>query len=61
LCGRQFWLAAIIAGSIFLMGAAVGHVRQLVRTGNVSPGNAGPILVTDVAIPVTVILLYGTV
>ncbi len=49
---RQFWLATIIAASGFLIGAAVGHVRELVRSHNFSPGNGGPILFTDVALPV---------
>lgn len=57
---RDFWLATIVATSIFLLGAAVGHVRQLVTTHNLSPGNAGAILYTDIAIPVIAIALYAT-
>lgn len=58
--GRDFWVAAIIVASVFLIGAAAGHVRQLVAAHNLSPGNAGAILYTDVAIPVVAILLYVT-
>jgi hypothetical protein len=57
---RDFWLATIIVSSIFLLGAAVGHIRQLVTAHNLSPGNAGPILFTDVLIPFAVIALYFT-
>ena len=57
---RPFWLATIIVSSVFLIGAAAGHVRQLVVHHNLSPSNAGPILYTDVAIPVFVITLYAT-
>jgi hypothetical protein len=55
---RDFWLATIVVSSIFLLGAAIGHVRQLVASHNLSPGNAGAILYTDVAIPVFTIALY---
>jgi hypothetical protein len=57
---RDFWLATIMVASIFLIGAAIGHVRQLVTAHNFSPGNAGPILFTDVLLPVLVIALYAT-
>jgi hypothetical protein len=58
--GTEFWLATIIVASIFLLGAAVGHVRQMIVRHDFSPSNAGAILYTDVAIPVFVILLYAT-
>lgn len=58
--GRDWWLATIIVASIFLLGAALGHVRQLVIAHNMSPSNAGPILYTDVLIPVVAIALYAT-
>lgn len=56
---RPFWLATIIVASIFLFGAAIGHVRQLVASHNRSPGNAGAILYTDILIPLIVIALYA--
>ena len=42
--GRQWWLATIIAYSIFMLGAAAGHIRELVLRGNRNPGNAGAVL-----------------
>ncbi len=57
---HDFWLATIIVASIFLLGAAAGHVRQLITAHNLSPGNAGAILYTDVIIPLLVIALYIT-
>jgi hypothetical protein len=57
---RDFWLATIIVSSIFLIGAAVGHIRQIVTAHNLAPSNAGPILFTDVLLPCAVILLYVT-
>jgi hypothetical protein len=58
--GSEFWLATIIVASIFLLGAAVGHIRQMIVRHNFSPSNAGAILYTDIAIPVFVIILYAT-
>jgi hypothetical protein len=38
---RSFKASAICAASIFLLGDAIGHVRQMVMAGNFAPGNAG--------------------
>ncbi|HET6508635.1 MAG TPA: DUF6790 family protein [Baekduia sp.] len=58
---RDFAVATIIAFSVFYLGAAVGHVRELVVAGNRSPGNWGPMLVFDVAAPLFLIALLVTV
>jgi len=58
--GRGFWLATIVVASVFLLGAAVGHVRQMVKARNFAPGNAGAVFFNDVAIPVFAIVLYAT-
>ena len=57
--GQAWWLATIVAYSIFYLGAAAGHVRELVVRGNRSPGNAGAVLVLDVAVPLFLIVLYA--
>ena len=57
---REYWLAVIIVATIFLGGAAVGHVRDVVVKGNMAAGNAGPILYTDVIFPVFALVLYIT-
>jgi hypothetical protein len=44
-------LAAIIGPSVFTLGAAVGHVYQMVTAHNFAPGNAGIIFWTDIGIP----------
>ncbi|MCE3553246.1 hypothetical protein LWC33_17500 [Pseudonocardia sp. RS11V-5] len=56
---RQFQLAALLAFAIFYLGAAVGHVVQIVRRGNRAAGNAGFILWYDVLAPLLVIALYA--
>lgn len=45
-------LAAITGPGIFLLGAAAGHIYQMVTAHNFAPGNAGIIFYTDILIPV---------
>jgi len=44
-------LVAVIGPSIFMLGAAVGHVHQMVTAHNFAPGNAGIIFYMDIVIP----------
>ncbi|MEJ8571124.1 DUF6790 family protein [Microbaculum marinum] len=44
-------LAAILGPSIFTLGAAAGHVHQMIVAHNYAPGNAGIIFWTDMLIP----------
>jgi hypothetical protein len=55
---RDYTLAAIIVFAVFLLGAAVGHVRSMIRDHDLSPGNAGYIFWFDVLAPVLLIVLY---
>lgn len=50
-------LIALIGPAIFLLGAAGGHIHQMIIAGNFSPGNAGSIFFTDILVPVTGIVL----
>lgn len=50
-------VAVAIATSCFLIGAGIGHVHDIVNYGNPTPGNAGPILVTDFLTPMVVLAL----
>jgi hypothetical protein len=56
--GRGFWLATILVFSIFMLGAAVGHVRSMVAEHNFAPGNAGYIFWYDIGAPILLIALY---
>ena len=52
---RGLWqvrLAAILGPSLFLWGAAVGHVLDMIRSQNFAPGNAGVIFWTDILLPI---------
>jgi hypothetical protein len=53
----NFKAAAVCAASIFLLGDAVGHVRQMLLAGNFEPGNAGVPFYMDIICPVLAIVL----
>jgi hypothetical protein len=43
---------AVVGPGIFLLGAAAGHVYQMIVAHNFAPGNAGVIFYTDISIPI---------
>ena len=47
-----FWLAPVVARSVFLLGAAYVHIVDIVERENLAAGNAGAPLFYDIAIPV---------
>jgi hypothetical protein len=55
----EFKAAAVFAASIFLLGDAFGHVREILLAGNFSPGNAGVPFYMDVACPLLSLILLG--
>ena len=55
--GFRARMAVLIVAMCFLAGARVGHVREIVQTGNLAPGNAGPILFTDFLTPVAILVM----
>jgi hypothetical protein len=52
-----FKAAAVCAASIFLLGDAIGHVREMMVAGNFAPGNAGVPFYMDVICPALVLSL----
>lgn len=52
-------LMAVLASSVFLLGAAAGHVYQMVTAHNFAPGNAGVIFYTDIFVPLIGLMLLG--
>ena len=44
-------LAAVLGPALFTLGAAAGHVYQMVTAHNFAPGNAGPIFYADIIVP----------
>ena len=56
----NFWLAAIVANSVFLWGCMIGHVRSLSEAGNTAAYNIGPnILFAGLVMPFLLIGLYA--
>ncbi len=55
--GFEARVAAGTVAACFLLGAGIGHIRDIVTTGNLAPGNAGPIMLTDFLTPIAVFAL----
>jgi hypothetical protein len=53
---KSYRIATTIFTTIFLIGAAVGHVMQMLKTGNFAPGNAGIIFYNDIILPILLII-----
>lgn len=56
----NFWTATVIGYSVFLWGAAIGHVRQMVQEKNFAPGNAGAVFWLDILVPAALYVLLFT-
>ncbi|WAI02220.1 hypothetical protein OU421_04940 [Methanogenium organophilum] len=46
-----YWTATIIGTGIFLIGAGLGHVYEMVANGNFAPNNAGAVMYIDLFYP----------
>lgn len=53
----DFWLATAIANAVWLLGDAVGHIRQMTRYNNHASNNAGIFLVTEILMPLVILAL----
>jgi hypothetical protein len=53
----DFWLATAIANAVWLLGDAVGHVRQMLIYGNHAANNAGIFLVAEIVTPLVILSL----
>jgi hypothetical protein len=53
----NFWLATAIANAVWLLGDAVGHIRQMLLYNNHAANNAGIFLVTEIATPLIILCL----
>lgn len=55
---QNFWAATGIGSSVFLLGCAFGHIRQIFQQGNMAEYNAGPVLwIGDLGVPVAILVL----
>ena len=53
----EFWLATAIANAVWLLGDAIGHVRQMELYGNHAENNSGVFLLTEFVMPVVILIL----
>jgi hypothetical protein len=53
----DFWLATAIANAVWLLGDAVGHVRQMTLNNNHASNNSGIFLVTEIIMPLVILSL----
>jgi Family of unknown function (DUF6790) len=59
--GRPAGWAVLLMAACFLLGAAYGHVREMITARNFAINNAGPIFWWDILTPLTLLvgLLFG--
>ena len=55
----NYWIATVVAATIFLWGAAYGHIMDIVVHGNYAAGNAGGALYNDILVPLILIILLA--
>ena len=53
----NFWLATAIANAVWLLGDAVGHIRQVILVNNHAANNSGIFLVAEIMTPVIILFL----
>jgi hypothetical protein len=53
----NFWLATAIANAIWLLGDAVGHIRQMILVNNHATNNSGMFLVAEIVTPLVILFL----
>jgi hypothetical protein len=53
----DFKAAVVMINAIFLIGAAIGHVKQMIVAGNFASGNAGVPFYGDIVFPLLAIIL----
>jgi hypothetical protein len=53
----NFWLATAIANAVWLLGDAVGHIRQITLNNNHAANNSGIFLAAEIITPIVVLIL----
>jgi predicted membrane channel-forming protein YqfA (hemolysin III family) len=54
--GEGAWIAASIAGGVFLLCAAANHILEIARDRNYAPGSTA-ILISDIGVPASLLVL----
>jgi hypothetical protein len=53
----NFWLATAIANAVWLLGDAIGHIRQITLNNDHAANNSGIFLITEIITPLVILLL----
>lgn len=53
----NFWLATAIANAVWLLGDALGHIRQMMLFNNHATNNSGIFLVAEIVTPLVILYL----
>ena len=53
----NFWLATAIANAVWLLGDAIGHIRQITLNNNHAANNSGIFLVAEIITPLVILFL----
>jgi ABC-type transport system involved in multi-copper enzyme maturation permease subunit len=53
----NFWLATAIANAVWLLGDAVGHMREMALRNNHARNNSGIFLVAEIVTPIVILIL----
>ena len=53
----NFWLATAIANAVWLLGDALGHIRQMLLVNNHAANNSGIFLVAEIITPLVILFL----
>ncbi|MEG9432875.1 DUF6790 family protein [Terriglobus sp. ADX1] len=53
----NFWLATAIANAVWLLGDAIGHVRQMTLNNDHASNNSGIFLDTEIIMPLVILAL----
>lgn len=53
----DFWMATALGSAIYLIGAGYGHIKEFIVNDNRAPNNSGPILYTDILVPLVILAL----
>lgn len=53
----NFWLATAIANAVWLLGDAIGHIRQIVLNNNHAANNSGIFLFAEIITPLLILFL----
>jgi hypothetical protein len=53
----NFWLATALANAVWLVGDAVGHIRQIVLYNDHAANNSGIFLIVEIITPLVILVL----